>query len=210
MKTKRSILLKPMAVFLILASVLLLIVPGAQAKVRTGVEFPAYARIELGFAIHTAEWAAIVFYRPTECVPEGFNLLNFFDPEFRFDCAPQTVEGFAIWSGEPHLTPPIQWHLRGLGAVPVWFVSWPELEAAWADGILTIVELEEMPSLMFGSASFYSETLHPYDPSWTRNSMIEYEAHGVLADGRAFKIHALAVTPYHNAKWLENINISFK
>ena len=94
--------------------------------------------------------------------------------------------------------------------MPVWFVSWPELEGAMADDSLTIGELEGMESLMTGSASSYSETLHPYDPSWTRNSMIEYEAHGLLADGRSFKVHALAVTPYHNAKWLENINIIFK
>jgi hypothetical protein len=209
MKTLWSILLKPVAAFLVLASLLLLAVPEAQAKVRTGIELPAYARIERGFTIHTAEWAAIVFYRPTECVPDDFNLLDFFDLN-ALDCTPQTAEGFAIWSGEPYLTPPIQWHLHGLGAVPVWFVSWPELEAAMADDSLTIVELEGLPSLMTGSASFYSETLHPYDPSWTRNSMIEYEAHGLLMDGRSFKVNVVVITPYHNAKWIENISITFK
>ena len=211
MKTSWSVLFKLLAVILMLASALLLVVPDGQAKIRTqGVELPAYARIEHGFAIHTAEWAAIAFYRPTECVPGDFNLLDFFDLA-AFGCTPSTTGGFAIWSGEPWITAPIQMHFYGLGAVPVWFVSWPELEAAMADEMLTMVELEGLPSLLIGSASFYTETLHPSDPSMVvRSPMIEYQAFGLLEDGRSFQVHAAGVSPNLSTKILGNISISFK
>lgn len=50
-------------------------------------------------------------------------------------------------------------NLHGLGAVPVWFVSWPEMQAALADDVLTV--LLSLPSLRIGSASFFKETQHP-------------------------------------------------
>jgi hypothetical protein len=210
MKASINSISKPVAVFLILVCVLLA-VPGAQAKIRTvGVDLPAYARIGRGEVWHTDQWAAIAFYRPVGCVPDDFNLLDFFDMG-AFDCMPPTIDGFAIWSGEPYLTAPIQMHYRGLGAVPVWFVSWPEIEASLTDDILTIVELEGMQSLLIGSASFYTEALHPYDPTMVvRSPMVVYEAHGLLQDGRSFKVHVMAITPYLNAKWIENISIEFK
>ncbi len=191
MKTMRSAKLTLTGVFLILVCIMLLAVSDAQAKVRTeGMELPAYARIERGMAFHTAEWASIAFYRPTECVPDSFNLLEFFDLG-ALACNPPTMDGFTVWSGEPYLTAPIQMYFQGLGAVPVWFVSWPELQAAMADNVLTIGELEGMPSLLTGSASFYTETLHPYDPtSVVRSPMIEYQAHGLLDDGRSFKVRS--------------------
>jgi len=211
MKASRSTLTRIVAVLLVLAGVSLLAVTGAQAKVRTdGMEIPAYARIGLGEVWHTDEWAVIAFYRPPACVPDDFNLLDFFDWAAT-DCTPSTVEGFAIWSGEPFITAPIQWQFHGLGAVPMWFVSWPELQAAIADNVLTIVDLEGMTSLLTGTASFYTETLHPYDPSAVvKNPMIVYEVHGQLEDGRSFKVHVQAITPSQNEKWIENISITFK
>lgn len=48
---------------------------------------------------------------------------------------PMTVEQFTIWKNGPETDPgPIHARSLGLGAVPVWFVAWPELEAAIADG----------------------------------------------------------------------------
>ena len=41
------------------------------------------------------EWAAIPFYRPADCIPADFNLLDFFDPA-AFAC-PSYVSGFEIW-----------------------------------------------------------------------------------------------------------------
>jgi hypothetical protein len=51
-----------------------------------GPGVPAYARIEAGRVIQDGAWAAIVFYRLPECVPQDFNLLRFFDPPRGFEC----------------------------------------------------------------------------------------------------------------------------
>jgi hypothetical protein len=182
--------------FLIVVSLLLLAAPGAYANVRTpgGGDLPFYARVEPGFVVHTGDWAAIIFYRPPECVPADFNLLDVYDFDYAFDCGPPTTDGFIIWSGEPGLSNPIQIKLWGLGAVPVWFVSWPELEAALGDGVLTMPELEAMASLLIGSASFYTETLHP---DGVKVPMINYVALGMLDDGRSFQVHVTYVTAIH-------------
>jgi hypothetical protein len=84
---------------------------------------------------------------------------------------------------------PIQSNLHGLGAVPIWFVSWPELQAALADNVLTVPELLSLPSLRIGFASFFKETQHPgaERPQGIGNGKIEITAHGTLTDGRTFQ-----------------------
>jgi len=192
-KVLKYTLLRRALVFFAIVGLLLVVTPGAYANVRTegGGDVPFYARIEPGEIYHTDEWAAIVFYRLPECVPDDFNLLDFYDFG-AFGCAPPTTDGFFIWSGEPYSSAPIQIQLHGLGAVPVWFVSWPELQDAIADDSLTMPELEGMPSLLIGSASFYKETLHPTDRAQV--PMINYVAHGSLESGESFKVHATLVT----------------
>jgi hypothetical protein len=174
----------------------LLVASSAYAKIRTpeGGDLPYYARIQDGEVFHDGEWAVIVFYRPTDCVPDDFNLLSF-DDFGASGCGPPTTDGFIIWYGEPGDTPPIQIKLRGLGAVPVWFVAWPELEAAVADGTLLMSELEAMSTRKTGSASFYTETLHP--TGVVKVPMINYVAHGLLDDGPSFKVHVTLVTGSH-------------
>lgn len=178
---------------LLVAAVLLPAAPITYAKERTGGggDAPFYARIERGEYFHTDEWAVIIFYRPPVCVPDDFDLLDFFDFG-AFACVPPTTDGFTIWDGEPWVSNPIQIELHGLGAVPVWFVAWPELEAAVADGVLTMAELEVMQSLVRGTADFYSETLHPYGGAQV--PMINYVAHGLLEDGRVFHAHVTYIT----------------
>jgi hypothetical protein len=150
------------------------------------IQPPIYANIGLGFLPHTAEWAVVFFYRSPACVPADFNLLDFFDtPPRPFSCQLQ-IEGRTIWRSldDPF---PAQIFLFGTGAVPVWFVRWPELQAAVADDVLTIVELAALPSLLIGSASFYLES--------ERNSIVEQRggnealvATGTLTDGRSFQV----------------------
>ena len=166
----------------------------SNTRTGEGGDLPYYARIERGEILHTDEWAAIIFYRPPECVPEDFNLLDFYNFD-AFSCAPPTTDGFIIWSGEPWLSDPIQINLKGLGAVPVWLVKWSELETAIGDDELTMTELVEMPSLLKGSAIIYAETLHPLTgkPDVKKPPMIEYVARGALIDGGSFYIHALMV-----------------
>ena len=118
---------------------------------------PFYARLERTFQpIHSDEWAAIVFYRQPSCVPSGFNLLDFLDIPRVFGC-PLTVDGFQIWK-DPFPALPIQVNIAGLGAVPIWFVSWVELQAAMADDLVTIGELQGLNSLVVGSANSVPRT----------------------------------------------------
>jgi hypothetical protein len=87
-----------------------------------------------GFLPHTEDWAVIVFYRSPACIPDDFNLLDFFDfipafpggPPRAFLCDLH-IEGFTLWRSldDPF---PAEIMLHGTGAVPVWFVRWPELQ----------------------------------------------------------------------------------
>jgi len=122
---------------------------------------PFYARIRQGWVVHTDQWAAIAFYRQPSCVPPGFNLLNLFNPPAAFGCT-LTVDGFLLYDqvAPPPGTVPKQVESFGLGAVPVAFVLWPELQAAMADGVLTIGELEALPSLRVLTATFLHESFH--------------------------------------------------
>jgi hypothetical protein len=134
---------------------------------------------------HTADLALILFYRPPACVPTDFKLLEFFDFA-AFDCAPPTTDGISVWRNGPATDlAPIQVNLHGLGAVPVWIVSWPELEAAVADNVLTIDDLAALPSLIGGAATSYHEELHPTEAA--NVGKIRFNGRGILEDGRAFK-----------------------
>lgn len=164
---------------------------------------PFYARIERGL-IHTdGEWAAIAFYRPPACVPADFNLLDFFDPA-AFGCD-SFVTGFAVWEHGPWAGDegPIQSRLNNTGPMPVWFVSWIQLEAAVADGVLTVGELAGLPSRLVGTATSFRETLHPFGAA--KQTMVSIVASGVLADGREFTYQA---TETHNA--IRHVRIVFE
>ncbi len=173
-----------------------------QAAVRVDVPpapgIPAYARTDL--IPHNEEWAAIVFYREPSCVRADFNLLDVADVPAAFGC-PLTVAGFEIWeNGPPPIdAAPLFTNLRGLGHVPVWFVSWPDLQVQIADGVLTIAELESMDSLQRGDATFFAERLHP---------LVNYNvvAHGLLEDGRSFNLEATSTSIAR----LTSVNIRFK
>ena len=94
---------------------------------------PFYARLERGFVHMTDQWVAVAFYREPSCVRANFNLLNFFDfaniPAI-FGC-PLTVHGLEIWkNGVASDQGPMQSKLFGNGAVPVWFVSVSDFNAA--------------------------------------------------------------------------------
>jgi hypothetical protein len=179
-----------------------------QADVRLNVpeenEPPFYARIHgAEFAggeemvIRTDDWAAIVFYREPGCVPAGFNLLSFFDFGAVGGSCPLTIEGFEIWREFPPtgvLSGPIQTKSRGLGAVPIWFVAWPEMQALLADRVLTTAELEAAETLLKGTAQIFDETLHPFPAVQVPHLSIQ--ASGELDDGRHFQLQ-VAVAGFH-------------
>ena len=184
----------------------------AERVGQTSNEVPFYARIERGLIHQDGEWAAIAFYRPPDCVPTGFNLLDFFDPA-AFDCnAPEPyLTGFAILKHTEPDAAPIQTEmaLTPGQTMPIWFVSWPQLETAIADDSLTMGELALLPSLLRGEATFYTETLHPsggedgsLGAQQTKTTIV---ASGFLEDGRAFIYQA---TETKNI--LRHVRIEFK
>lgn len=204
MNTKRITNSKRLSILITICIAWLLSTTGVLANTQTGDggDLPAYARIERGEILHTDEWAPIVFYRPPECIPAEFNLLDFMDFN-AFACTPYTTDGIIVWSGEPWISFPILINLHQIDLVPVWFVSWEELQGAVADDVLTISELAGLSSLMRGSADKYSETLHPTGDVVV--PMINYVAIGKLEDGRDFIVHALLVVDRNT-----NVDISFK
>jgi hypothetical protein len=166
---------------------------------------PFYARVEFDGVVHTdvvpndGEWAAVVFYRGPDCIPETFNLRQFFDlPAFDpvtgfypgfLVCAEQlNIRGFEVWRTAPLEDPaPMQVRIFANPEVPVWFVKWGELEPVARGGSLTMRDLKDenlLPSLRKGWASSYSETLHPTDGAVSPALMIV--ASGVLEDGTSF------------------------
>lgn len=157
--------------------------PQAQGVVRTpGGDVPYYARTD--FLFHNDEWAVIVFYRPPEWVPADFNLLQFYHVPGAFFCTPTTTTGWSMWENGPGIDPaPFRIQLKGLGAVPVWLVDWPEMQTAAQDGVLTMSELQAMPSLVRGTAFFYNESL-------IIPRKLTYVANGMLEDGRRFHVEA--------------------
>lgn len=171
-----------------LVMVMLAIALPASANVRGDGPPPFYAALLPG-----DEWTAIVFYRPTSCVPQDFNLLNRADVPRVFSCGPTTVDGFTLWKNGPGIDPvPIHVNLHGKGRVPIWLIRTSEWEAAVADGNLTIGELEALPSLVKGTASRYHETAHPIGVA--NNPKLTITARGTLEDGRTFHFHLAEVT----------------
>jgi hypothetical protein len=162
----------------------------AQAQIHLQIpedrQPPIYAALDRGFMPHTEEWAVVIFYRNTDCVPADFNLLDFFDPPPRpFLCALQ-IEGHSNWRSLDDPAPADSlW--QGTGAVPLWFVRWPELQAAVADDELTIAELAALPSLLRGSASFYLESIRN-STRGQRGGNEALIASGTLTDGRRFRV----------------------
>lgn len=70
----------------------------------------------------------------------------------------------------------------------MWFFSLSEIEAAVADDMLTIGELEALPSLRKGSATYYREILRPSGSPSQRPNGIRVTARGELEDGSDFKV----------------------
>jgi hypothetical protein len=150
--------------------------------------FPFYSRTEPiasvgGFGYRTDDWAAVVFYRDPDCVPPGFDLFQFYDVPGAFGCAP-TVDGFALHVEPIGVTPPKVSQLNG-DAVPIWFVPWTAFQAAIADEVLTMAELEAMSGLVKGVATQFREHLtsienHPAP-------MINITARGYIEGGGSFR-----------------------
>ena len=143
----------------------------------------------------------IRFLRLPGCVPADFNLLDQadFTPAFPggpprvFGCA-LTVDGQAIFKSPDDFVP-IQANLKGLGAVPVWFVKLSEIRSILAGNQLTIGQLLASQSLRKGLANLYEEVDMPGTsrPQGQGNGSIHVVAGGSLEDGTG--------SSWSGAKW---------
>ena len=144
----------------------------------------SYAALARGFLPHTDEWAVVVFYRSPGCIPTEFNLLDFLDFQRPAPPCASCTSRAVNWVSLDDPYPAAQF-FPGTGAVPVWFVRWPELQAAVADDVLTIGELAALPSLTVGSASFFHESVRN-DTRGQRGGNETLVVSGMLTDGRSF------------------------
>lgn len=172
---------------------------GAQIMLRIPDDspgIPAYARADRPFVFHTDQWAAIVFYRAPDCVPDDVNLLSF--PDFGAFTCPLNVSGFELWDNGPGIDAGPRHTVSSGLSVPVWFVPWPALQAALADDVLTLSELNSLSPLK-GIAKTFHEVLNPFVPPGTTGGAkvphLTITASGVLPDARSFQYEFAAVSP---------------
>lgn len=128
--------------------------------------------------------SSLVFYRNPTCVPNGFNLFDFYDIPGAFVSAP-TVDGFSLHTEPMGMTPPKISQLNG-DEVPIWFVPWAsQFQDAVSSGVLTMAQLEAMDGLVKGIATNYKEHLtsvenHP-------KPTINITARGCIIGGGSFR-----------------------
>ncbi len=139
---------------------------------------------------NNSRWAAIVFYRDPACVPQDFNLGQFFDPPSdagpgAYAC-PLLVEGHEIWDTVPRpgLSPIYVRTRNAVPNLPVWFVAWDELRPILDSGQVFIGDIASLPSLIRGSAYWYEEALYPNGAADIPGITLRSE--GTLEDGGRF------------------------
>ena len=114
----------------------------------------------------------------------------------------------ALRRGDASVRLPAHW--TGLsGKVADAFNAVVELNAGMADGIVTMPELQAMPSLRTGLASFFHETVHPVpeDPAFVKLDVLT--ANGKLTDGSRFVFQA-AFTTERGAWKFHSVRVEFK
>ncbi|MCH8477038.1 MAG: hypothetical protein LAT56_03740 [Wenzhouxiangella sp.] len=160
-------------------------VPGLPYYVR--LQAPDFAPL---LAPSDGIWSAVIAYRPPDCVPEDYNLLQGLDFPNAFGCALNDgLSGFEIWDNPPGIDmSPRYYRLQTDEPLPVLFVRTDELLDAAGDGVLRLVDIEALPSLRIGMADTFIELGHvKTDP------FIHITASGTFEDGNRFALtHTLA------------------
>jgi hypothetical protein len=137
-----------------------------------------------GFVPTDGTWVGIHFYREPSCIPANFNLLKVFHPPVAFGCT-LTITG-KTWRHAPGDLVPYQEHYSGRGAVPIYFVRLPDLQAAAADDVLTIGELTSIA--VIGRAESYRSVIH-HSTQASNHGHETLTAQGWLENGGRFQFH---------------------
>jgi hypothetical protein len=122
---------------------------------------PIYARVGpiLNQFFVTGNQLVIPFYRNPECIPDSFNLLNYYDPPAAFGCELMVQGRFVIEKDAEEGQFPIMAHTTG-SEVPIWIVDWTGFQSLRANGAVTIVNLEELNPIK-ATALQFNEYLSP-------------------------------------------------
>ena len=149
---------------------------------------PWYANFSADFIPTDDGIVGIAFIREPSCIPTDFNLLLQFDVPAAWGCE-LTIEG-KTWRHDPDDPYPFQARYYGLGAVPIYFVDEAELAAATQDGVLTIGELQALPSLLIGFADSYLDVIHNSNQGGRGKGTEVLNASGtILQSGLPFSFH---------------------
>jgi hypothetical protein len=140
---------------------------------------PFYANFAADFIPTDDGTVGIAFYRDPTCIPIDFNLLIQFDAPTAFGCT-LTIEGKRWWRNPATDPFPFQIRYAGLGAVPIYFVDADELSAAADDGVVTIGELQSLPSLVVGVAESFHQVIHNANQAPGAQEQLNDKGHEVL------------------------------
>ena len=150
---------------------------------------PFYSLIQPGWFPMTDDWAAVPWFRDPNCVPPAFNILQFIDPPpTPFFCT-LMISAVEIWNTDPPdpSVGPLNISFKGMGAVPIYFAHRSEVTAAMQDGVLTVGELQALPSLRVGYADRFSGAQQTgVARGRSGQGKINISAHGRLTDGTPF------------------------
>lgn len=165
--------------------------------------FPIYLIPDPALSTDEGE-SLIIFLREPACIPSDFNLLLGFGSDAG-DCALTMhtkewwlPEDLAIaggpWGapfGDPDFRAPMQARFEG-DDVTVWVVSQADLLAAFADGVLTIVDLEALERVEGTATRLHwvqqNSNRASSTPSQRPNHSV-FMGSGSLEDGRSFRFH---------------------
>lgn len=139
---------------------------------------PIYARVGpiLNQFFVAGNKLVIPFYRNPECIPDSFNLLNYYDPPAAFGCELMVQGRFVIEKDAEEGQFPIMAHTTG-SEVPVWIVDWSGFQSLKANGAVTIVDLEALQPIK-ATALQFEEYLSPR----INEHQVIIEAEGTVPD----------------------------
>jgi hypothetical protein len=103
---------------------------------------PIYGRVGpiLNQFFIAGDHLVIPFYRNPVCIPDSFNLLNYYDPPAAFGCELMVQGSFVIEKDAEEGQFPIMAYTSGT-EVPVWIVDWAGFQSLMEEGTVTIVDL---------------------------------------------------------------------
>lgn len=139
---------------------------------------PIYARVGpiLKQFFIAGDQLVIPFYRNPVCIPDSFNLLNYYDPPVAFGCELMVQGRFVIEKDAEEGQFPIMAHTSGT-EVPVWIVDWAGFQLLMDEGAVTMVDLEGLDPIK-ATALQFEEYLSPR----INEHQVIIEAEGSVSD----------------------------